>query len=156
MAGETSRVRYPNMNPEGTRLRTDIRSQGRYQAFRRALAQLQEPFVHNAEDLSDLGKEGAVHRFKYTLELAWKTMKDFLEYGGAQIEPITPRNVIKEAFAAKVISNGDIWIEMLDFRNLLSHTYNSEVFDKAISAIENQYLPIFNGLNQWLSNQISE
>jgi len=88
-----------------------------------------------------LEKEGVVQRFEYTFELAWKTLKDYLEEGGLVISPVTPRQVIKEAFAAKVITAGEVWINMLDHRNLLSHTYDSAVFERAVEAIAEHYLP---------------
>ena len=50
--------------------------------------------------MSELEKEGLIQRFEYSFELAWKTMKDYLEEQGTIINPVTPRNVIKEAFSA--------------------------------------------------------
>ena len=41
----------------------------------------------------------------------------------------------KDAFAAKILGDGQVWIEMLDHRNLLSHTYNFESFEEAVEAI---------------------
>ena len=33
------------------------------------------------------------------------------------------------------------WIAMLDYRNLLSHTYNPAVFEQEVAAIHQRYLP---------------
>ena len=101
-------------------------------------------------ELSLLEKEGVVQRFEYSFELAWKTVKDFLEAGGLIIAPITPRQVLKEAFAAKVIADGQVWIEMLDHRNLLSHSYDSAVFEEAVDAIAARYLQAMEELHQFL------
>ena len=60
---------------------------------------------------------------------------------------MTPRQVIKEAFAAKVISDGEVWINMLDNRNLLSHTYDFSVFEQAVKAIAEHYLPAMEKLH---------
>ena len=92
------------------------------------------------DELSDLEKEGLVQRFEYTFELAWKTLKDYLEYTGIKFEQVTPRNSIKQAFAAKVIDDGDTWIHMLEQRNLMAHTYNRENFEKAIRYITERYM----------------
>ena len=51
-------------------------------------------------------------------------MKDYLEEQGANINPVTPRNVIKEEFAAKIIADGQGWVDMMLHRKLLSHTYD--------------------------------
>lgn len=82
--------------------------------------------------LSPLEKEGAVQRFEFTFELAWKTLKDYLEDNGIVPDQITPSTVIKQAFAANIISDGQLWIDMLRCRNLMSRTYDEAVFDHAV------------------------
>jgi len=47
-----------------------------------------------------------IQRFEYSYELAWKTMKDYLQENGVTISPVTPRAVIKAAFAAGVVEDG--------------------------------------------------
>ena len=78
----------------------DIRWKQRFENFDRALGLLQEALAGGQENLSPLEQEGAAQRLEYTLELAWKCMKDYLENSGISIAPATPRQVIKEAFAA--------------------------------------------------------
>ncbi|MEI6034698.1 MAG: nucleotidyltransferase substrate binding protein [Verrucomicrobiae bacterium] len=46
--------------------------------------------------------------------------------------PVTPRQVVKDAFAAKLTEDGQIWIDMLDHPNLLSHTYHRSVFSAVL------------------------
>lgn len=75
---------------------------------------MNEAFEKDVDEMSDLEKEGVVQRFEYTFELAWKTLKDYLVYSGVVLDQITPRKVIKEAFAAKIIDDGQIWIDMLE------------------------------------------
>lgn len=118
----------------------DIRWKQRFQNFGRAFALLSDALVQGAEPLSALEKEGVIQRFEYTLELSWKTVKDYLEAQGQIVSPETPRQVLKEAFASGVIRDGQIWIRMLDHRNLLSHTYDQKVFAHAVDAIAAQYL----------------
>ena len=62
---------------------------------------------------------------------------------------MTPRQVLKDAFAARVLADGQVWIEMLDHRNLLSHTYDVAVFEKAVDAIAARYLPALATLHQF-------
>jgi nucleotidyltransferase substrate binding protein (TIGR01987 family) len=127
----------------------DIRWKQRFQNFGRGFVLLREALERKPENLSMLEKEGVIQRFEYIFELAWKTLKDYLEEGGLIISPVTPRQVIKEAFAAKVISNGEVWINMLDNRNLLSHTYDSFVFEQAVKAIAEHYLPAMAKLHEF-------
>ncbi len=103
--------------------------------------------------LSDLEKEGAIQRFEYTFELAWKTLKDYLIYSGIIFDQITPRAVIKQAFAARIIEDGQIWIEMLEQRNLMSHTYNREIFETVFCSIAERYVGALEQVFRWLKEE---
>ena len=134
----------------------DIRWRQRFENFDRALGLLREALANGQESLSPLEQEGAAQRLEYTLELAWKCMKDYLEDSGVTISPATPRQVIKEAFVAKIITDGQTWIDMLNHRNLLSHTYDFAVFEEAIRATEDRYLPTLHSLHQFLSKELQK
>jgi len=83
-------------------------------------------------------------RFEYTLELAWKTVKDYyLEQSGVVLSAVTPRQVIKDAFAARILDDGQTWIDMIDHRNLISHAYDAAKFEEAVDAIHGRYLAAF-------------
>jgi nucleotidyltransferase substrate binding protein (TIGR01987 family) len=92
------------------------------------------------DGFSNLEREGLVQRFEYTFELAWKTLKDYLEYSGVVLEQVTPRFVIKAAFAARIIADGDAWIAMLAHRNLMTHTYDEAKFREAVEQIARRYV----------------
>jgi nucleotidyltransferase substrate binding protein (TIGR01987 family) len=130
----------------------DIRWQQRLANFSRALGLLREAMANGPSALNQLEKEGVIQRFEYCFELAWKTTKDYMEANGFLFVVVMPRQVLKDAYAAKVIADGAVWIAMLDHRNLLSHTYNPAVFEEAVEAIHRQYLPameqLFNFLQQ--------
>lgn len=134
-------------------MNSDIRWKQRFQNFDRGVVLLREALADGPGPLSALEQEGVVQRFEYTFELAWKTLKDFLEAGGLVIAPLTPRQVIKDAFAAKVIADGQAWIDMLDHRNLLSHSYDRAVFEKAVVAIHARYLPALEAAHEYLLAQ---
>ena len=134
----------------------DIRWKQRFQNFDRAFVLHREALERGPGVLSLLEKQGVIQRFEFSFELAWKTLKDYLEEGGLVISPVTPRQVIKEAFAAKILSDGQVWINMLDNRNLLSHTYDSAVFEQAVEAIARYYLPAMEKLHGFLTSKNSE
>jgi nucleotidyltransferase substrate binding protein (TIGR01987 family) len=131
-------------------MNSDTRWKQRFQNFDRALVLLREALERGPGVLSNLEKEGVIQRFEYTFELAWKTIKDFLEEGGLIISPLTPRQVLKDAYVAKVLADGQGWIDMLDHRNLLAHTYDFAVFEKAVDAIAARYLPALEDLHEFL------
>ena len=126
-----------------------VRWKQRFQNFDRAVILLREPIARGVATLSVLEREGTIQRFEVAIELAWKTLGDYLEYEGETLEVVTPRNVIKEAFSARVIEDGQVWMDMLDHRNLLSHTYDQTVFEKAVLAIRDRYLAAFEELRDW-------
>ena len=131
----------------------DIRWKQRFQNFDRAFVLLRDAMEKGPAALNQLEKEGVVQRFEYTFELAWKTLKDYLESGGFVFATVTPRQVMKEAVTAKVLADGQVWIDMLDHRNLLSHTYNLVGFENAVAAIHNRYLPAFDQLHEFLQQE---
>jgi nucleotidyltransferase substrate binding protein (TIGR01987 family) len=131
----------------------DIRWQQRLTNFERALRLLREAMAEGPEALNQLEKEGVIQRFEYCFELAWKTMKDYMEASGIVVDVVMPRQVIKDAFAAKVLNDGATWIAMLDHRNLLSHTYNPVVIEQAVAAIHQRYLPQLEQLHTFLQQE---
>jgi nucleotidyltransferase substrate binding protein (TIGR01987 family) len=134
----------------------DIRWKQRFQNFDRSVVLLREPLQGGIDSLSLLEKEGVVQRFEVALELAWKTLKDYLEHQGVAISPVTPRSVIKEAFSAKIIRDGQVWIDMLDHRNLLSHTYDRKVFEEAVETLNIRYLAAFEDLHEWFTQRMTD
>lgn len=119
-------------------MKKDIRWKQRFQNFEKAFN-----FLNNScrqEVYNELERAGLVQSFEFTFELAWKTLKDYLQEQGMQVQ--FPRDTIKEAFKAELIEEGSLWIEMLDKRNELTHTYNQEQATKAIQTIRKKYFPL--------------
>ena len=114
----------------------DIRWQQRYENLSRAYSQFKAA-VEIFDSLSVLEKEGLIQRFEYTLELSWKTLKDYLESEGVEVR--FPREVIKAAFQYGIIDNGEAWMDMLQSRNLMSHTYDEKRFNIAVKKIKDEY-----------------
>ncbi|MCZ9837894.1 nucleotidyltransferase substrate binding protein [Brachyspira hyodysenteriae] len=108
-------------------------------------------------ELSLLEQEGVVKRFEYTYELACKTLKDYLEYNGSLNNiDISPINIFKEGYSAKIINSQDDFIDMMLRRNLLSHTYDFVKFKEIIKRIENNYLKILNELYNFFLEKIND
>ncbi len=103
------------------------------------------------EEETDLTIDGVLHRFEFTFELAWKTMKDYLEYQGIVEKIGSPREVIKEAFSVGLIDNGQIWIQMMLSRNSLSHLYDEETSREIYDNIKESFVKEIEGLVQKLN-----
>ena len=137
-------------------LNPDVRWKQRFQSFDRGLILLRQAVEGGIAALNQLEREGTIQRFEYCLELAWKTARDYLEFSGIAIHPVSPRQVVKEAFAAGMVADGQVWIDMLDHRNLLAHTYDCAVFEKAIEALIARYLPAIEDLHEFFVVQSIE
>ena len=91
------------------------------------------------EPESEFIRDASIQRFEFAYELLWKTIKVFLEeiHG---VRTVSPRQVFKEAFALELIDNDDVFLEMIEARNLLSHTYNEiqaiKIYRKLSSFLE--------------------
>lgn len=88
----------------------------------RAVANLERALTIPTE--GELVMEGTIHRFEITIELIWKTLKRALEFEG--LSPKTPRDSLKEAFRIGWLQDEGVWLDMLDHRNVTSHTYLSD------------------------------
>ena len=117
------------------------RWQYRFDNFSRAYTLLREAVQRDeAGELDQLGKEGMIQRFEICIELAWKTMKDYLEGQNVVFSQVTPRAVIKESVATKLVSDGEGWMSALDARNRMSHEYDFRKFEDVIRKIRSRYL----------------
>ena len=92
------------------------------------------------EEENEIMIDAVLHRYEFTFELAWKTLKDYLEYLGITVNTGSPREVIKESFAHELISDGEIWIKMMLARNSLSHLYDEETSRQVYNEIKSEYI----------------
>ena len=91
------------------------------------------------DPLDELRRDGLIQRFEFTFELAWKSLKEYLEAQGfARLT--TPREVLREAYAAELIDGEAVWLSMLDARNQTSHLYDEDVSAEIAARICGEYL----------------
>lgn len=95
--------------------------------------------------------DGAIHRFEFTFELAWKTMKDYLEYIGIIQGIGSPKEIIKTAYENGIIEDGDNWIKMMLARNSLAHLYDEEKSREIYMEIKETYFKLLQKLNDKFS-----
>ncbi|MDR1321737.1 MAG: nucleotidyltransferase substrate binding protein [Gracilibacteraceae bacterium] len=127
----------------------DIRWRQRFENFSKACALLSEINGYELNKTPPIIREGFIQRFEITFDLAWKTVNDYLRYLGHDVQP-SPRPVIKEAFAANVIVDGQAFINMLEARNETSHRYDEGTFNKIFQQIKSEFYPALEGLRVYL------
>ncbi|MGI8602848.1 MAG: nucleotidyltransferase substrate binding protein [Verrucomicrobiales bacterium] len=117
----------------------DVRWRQRFQNFKLALLQLQEAVALASErDLSKLERQGLIQAFEFTHELAWNTLKDYLEASGAT-GLFGSVKATRSAFAAGIIEDGEAWMEMIKHRNLTTHTYDQRTAEMIAAAVLDRY-----------------
>lgn len=117
----------------------DSRWRQRLQSFRRAFGQFSAATTLARErPLSELEQQGLIQAFEFTHELAWNTLKDFLESRGAR-NLYGSKDATREAFARGLLEDGDAWMAMIRSRNQTTHTYNIETADEIARAIKGVY-----------------
>ena len=124
----------------------------RYENYAKACKLLSEINGYDFEETPPIVREGFIQRFEITFDLAWKTARDYLEYEGINVQP-TPRAVIKEAFAANIISNGQTFIDMLEARNIMSHKYDEETFNTVFLQIQQHFYPALEKLRTFFEDK---
>lgn len=100
------------------------------------------------EKENDIVIDCTLHRFEFTFELAWKTIKDYLEYVGIAENIGSPREIIKTAFEYKIITDGENWINMMLSKNSLSHLYDEQKSREIYIQIKEKYLKLLEDLSE--------
>jgi len=132
----------------------DIRWQQRFSNYNKALQQLGDAVaLWDKRELTDLEKQGVIQAFEFTHELAWTTLKDFLEHKG-QKDIYGSRDASRKAFQLGIVEEGEGWMDMIQSRNKTSHTYNRETAEEIVTAVMTSYYKLFINLAEKLKKHV--
>ncbi len=129
----------------------DIRWQQRFQNFNKAFLKLEASLAE--DELNELERNGVVQRFEFTLELGWKTLKDYMQAEGLSFK-LTPKGTLRQAQESGFINYAQALIDALVVRNELAHDYDGEKFEKAESTIREIIFPALKKLHYFLQSQV--
>lgn len=105
------------------------------------------------EEKTDIVRDAAIKRFEITFELAWKTVKAFLEEIH-NTSCVSPRTCFQEAFRVKLVDYSEQLLQLLDDRNYTAHTYKELLAEKVYADLPNA-LQAFKSLYQALEEQMN-
>ena len=126
-------------------LNEDVRWKQRFVNFKKALAQLEDAVLLSKQrELSRLEKQGVIQAFEFTHELAWNVLKDYLEDQGEQ-NIRGSKDATRYAFKVSLITDGELWMAMIQSRNASSDMYDEEVSATLFTTIVDDYYPLFFG-----------
>lgn len=121
----------------------DIRWKQRFENFKNAFKQLKNAKeLQKERDFTELELQGVIQAFEVSQELSWKVLKDFLEAQG-KTDLFGSKNAVKEAFNVGLISNGEIWFQMIRSRNMTSHIYDQSEILAILEIILKEYVDAF-------------
>jgi nucleotidyltransferase substrate binding protein (TIGR01987 family) len=93
-----------------------------------------------AQPETELIRDATIQRFEFTFEVIWKTLKLYLERQGHECGG--PRPTLKKAFTENLIATpeeADLWLRMLEDRNLTSHAYDEALAGRIYRNIVQDY-----------------
>lgn len=118
----------------------------KYENFCRSLSNLKEGAELN-EPYTVVEQTGITALFEICFEQSWKLMEAILEEHGRYDEKVgSPRAIIKLAYQCGMITDCEGWLELLEARNILAHTYSNEQALNIIRKLKTDYIPLFEAL----------
>lgn len=85
-----------------------------------------------SDDDFDIYRDSTIQRFEYTMELSKKLMSKYIEYIDGEVKG--QKLILKKAFEFDLIDD-NIWIKMMDDRNITSHEYSEELAQELLDNI---------------------
>ena len=116
--------------------------------FAKSLRQLEEALKISANN--DLIKAGCIQYFEFCFKLAWKSIQISARKQGLA-DCLSPKSCLRQAFANGWIKDEDIWLQMLEARNRMSHTYDTNEALKVYGSLS-MFLPELKKLSKALNN----
>ncbi|MBA5249322.1 MAG: nucleotidyltransferase [Gammaproteobacteria bacterium] len=116
-------------------MKDDIRYVQRFENFEKSFKLLEQALAIKTPTIIE--KAGAIQFFESSFELSWKLMKDYLDFSGYRVN--SPRDAIKQAFSMGLISEGSLWLDALNDRNLTVHTYDEAMANEVFQKIKVDY-----------------
>lgn len=124
----------------------------KYENFLHALDNLQDIYLYE-EPYSNVILTGMVGLFEVCFEQSWKAMKEILEDNGYdESKTGSPKQILKLAYQARMISDEELWLDALVSRNNVSHSYNQGIALDIVKKTKTQYVTLFEKLRDTISN----
>lgn len=127
-------------------------SKSSFQKLGNAINRLQEAVDHPELGTNAFIQDALMQRFEFSIEFFWKILKKILMHEG--IEATIPRDIFAKAFQFSLIVDENIWIEMIEARNTISHIYDQDEARRIAEKIKTIYFPIMNAAYQNLQKRV--
>ena len=129
--------------------------ENKHENFSNAVNRLNEANVaYKKNSDNDIYQDALIKRFEFTFELAWKTLREFMLDQGYSLEILSPKGVISFAWREGIISNEELWLDMLQSRNMSAHDYGRELSADIADKISNRYCKELTALKKYIADSL--
>ena len=130
--------------------------ENKYENFGNAVNRLNEANVAYKRNIdNDIYQDALIKRFEFTFELAWKTLREFMIDQGYSLEILSPKGVISFAWREEIIQNEELWLNMLNARNITAHDYGRELSADIAEDISNRYCKVLTALKKYIADNLN-
>lgn len=102
-------------------------------------------FDNSLEKLDEAIRDSIIKKFEHTFELALKTIREYLKKEGYE-EFNSPRKILKQAFEINLITDEEIWSNMLEARNSTIYRYDESQAIFYEDVIKKKYILVLKSL----------
>ena len=99
----------------------------------------------------DIVMDAVIQRFEFTFETAWKSVKLAAKAVGYDCK--SPKGCLKLAYRMGWIKDEERWLELLEARNLTSHTYDQETAMDVYETVKENF-QVFGSLLRELREEV--
>lgn len=128
----------------------------RFNQYKNAVDRLEEVIeTYKNNNNNQIIVDAMIQRFEFCVELSWKFLKDYLKSENVG-DFNSPRSIMKESYKMGLITEGELWLDMLEDRNLTSHTYDEIVANTIRDNILNTHYTLLKKLKEKMEEKIYE
>jgi len=118
-----------------------------FASFKKAVSRLEESV---SKEKTAERRDYALMRFQLSFDTAIKSTKNYLRSQGQ--ECYTAKQCLRSAFQVGLIDNDPTWLQMVDDRNDIIHSYDEDIANTIYGKL-GAYLELFNKLINALEEQ---
>lgn len=88
-------------------------------------------------------RNSAIQCFEFSIDTLWKLLKEYLLYvHKIQLSPPSPKAAFQEALRVNLINHSqlDVFFNIVDARNITSHTYNEKLAEQISKELPEYYI----------------
>ncbi|GAA0178926.1 hypothetical protein SH2C18_18940 [Clostridium sediminicola] len=109
--------------------------------------------LDNPDEITkEVYRDSIIKKYETLEDLTWKLLSKIFKESGLEIN--NPRGCYKQAYKEGLITDINVWNDILLSRNSTAHIYNEEDYDKIKNKIIDKYIDAIEGLLSNISKEV--